>query len=90
MKLAEIIDAVEAGKTVHWSNAGYTVIKDRIGQYLIAYMPGTSRENYIGLTHRDGATLNGAAHEFYIATKPPTERDASLGRKNNPGIANPF
>lgn len=90
MTLAEIKAAVDAGSTVHWENSSYTVIKDSLGQYLIAYMRGTSRENFIGLTHRDGETLNGCPHQFYIADHPPTEGDARLGRANRPGIANPY
>jgi hypothetical protein len=70
MTLDEIKTAVRAGKTVHWSNAGYTVIEDSIGQWLIAFLPGTSHENYIGLTWRDGITLNGKPEQFYIQLDP--------------------
>lgn len=66
MTLEEIKAAVDAGKTVHWANDGYRVIKDRIGQYLIAYGEGTSYANYIGLTWVDGVTLNGKPSEFYL------------------------
>ena len=62
MKLNEIKEAVEQGKTVHWCNDLYTVIKDeKCNRFLI-----TCCENYIGLTHKDGVTLNGKEEEFYI------------------------
>jgi hypothetical protein len=62
MTLDEIKAAVEAGKTVHWSNEGYTVIKDSLGQWLIVHKDMT-----IGLTWRDGVTMNGEPEEFFIA-----------------------
>ena len=66
MKLQEIKAAVMAGKTVHWSNSSYVVIyATKIDQFLIHC---TSNDNYIGLTHRDGVTMNGAADEFYTAS----------------------
>ena len=67
MDLSEIKAAVDAGQTVHWSNEGYTVIKDSAGQYLIAWRRGKPGENFIGLTHRDGVTLNGRPDQFYRA-----------------------
>lgn len=70
MTLDQIKAAVEAGKTVHWTNTSYQVIKDSINQWLIAYNRGGSRENYIGLTWQDGVTLNGKEEEFYIAGSP--------------------
>ena len=39
MTLDEIKAAVDAGQTVHWANTGYVVHKDRLGQYLITYVP---------------------------------------------------
>jgi hypothetical protein len=66
MTLAEIKSAIEEGKTVCWTNEAYRVIKDKIGQYLIGYNIGGRGENYIGLTWRDGVTLNGKEEEFYI------------------------
>lgn len=62
MTLAEIKAAVDEGKTVHWSNTAYTVIKDRNGRYLVAY-----GSNYIGLTWGDETTLNGKPEEFFLA-----------------------
>jgi hypothetical protein len=63
MTLDQIKAAVESGKTVCWSNDGYRVIKDSIGQWLVHYTP---TNNYWGLTHQDGTTVNGKPHEFFI------------------------
>lgn len=52
----EIRAAVDAGKTVYVGNKAYVVIKDNIPQYLI-YCAMTNY--YVGLTWRDGKTLNG-------------------------------
>lgn len=70
MSLADIKAAVEAGYTVHWANTAYEVIKDSIGQWLVAYERGTSRACYWGLTHIDGVTVNGKPSEFFVVTKP--------------------
>lgn len=56
MTLAEIKAAVDGGQTVQWANAGYRVIKDRLGQYLVIYIPNGSA---IGLTDRCGDRING-------------------------------
>ena len=64
MTLDEIKAAVDAGQTVHWANTGYVVHKDRLGQYLITYVPNGS---CIGLTDRGGHRLNGKEAEFFIA-----------------------
>lgn len=66
MTLNEIKQAVESGKTVHWSNEGYTVIKDSIGEWLIAWNHNGKDANYIGLTWVDGKTMNGKPEEFFI------------------------
>jgi len=42
MNIAEIKAAVDAGKSVYWSNAGYVVRKDILGQYLIIFEPNGS------------------------------------------------
>lgn len=63
MKLNEIKAAVDAGKTVCWSNSGYRVIKDSKGQYLIKCLMNNSM---IGLTWMDGVTLNGEEKDFYV------------------------
>lgn len=61
MTLKEIKQAVDEGKVVHWSNDGYTVIKDKKGQYLIKF-----QDHYYGLTHHDNRTLNGREDQFYL------------------------
>jgi hypothetical protein len=67
MSLDEIKAAVDAGQTVHWHHEGYTVIKDNLGQYLIGYNIGGPRENYTGLTWRDGKTFDYDPADFFIA-----------------------
>jgi len=64
MTIQEIKAAVDSGKTVHWSNTGYVVIKDRCGHY---YIKCVSNDSYIGLTWTDGTTLNGKEAEFFLA-----------------------
>jgi hypothetical protein len=66
MNLQQIKSAIEEGKTVCWANEAYQVIKTKSGNYLIGYNIGGRGENYIGLTWRDGETLNGKEEEFYI------------------------
>lgn len=63
MKLQEIKDAVESGKTVCWKSKIYKVVRDNVGQWLIRC---TINDNYISLTHKDGVTMNGNEDEFYI------------------------
>ncbi len=67
MNLAEIKDAIDKGKKVFCYTTSYQVVKDKIGQYLIGYDIGGRSENYIGLTWRDGITLNGKESDFFIA-----------------------
>ena len=63
MTLAEIKAAVSRGEWVYWSNPGYHVFRDNIGQWLICYMPN----GYcVGLTHADGVTLSGDESDFHI------------------------
>lgn len=66
MNIENIKTAVDAGKIVHWANTGYVVSKDRLGQYLIVYLPNGSA---IGLTNRAETRLNGAEGDFYIADR---------------------
>ncbi len=62
MNVEQIKQAVDDGKKVYWTNCGYQVVKDDIGQYFITY----KHNNYcIGLTWRDGVTLNGEESDFY-------------------------
>lgn len=64
MNLSEIKQAVEAGKTVHWSSRAYRVVKDSVGQWLIVC---DLNNHVIGLTWRDGVTMNGAEKNFFVA-----------------------
>lgn len=63
MTLNEIKYAVEKGRSVHWANDGYSVIKDKHGQYLVIF---ERNQSAIGLTWQDGITLNGKESDFYI------------------------
>lgn len=63
MTLLEIKQAISEGKRAYWSNKGYRIIQDNKGQYLIIYL---SNEYYIGLTWKDGKTLNGDEKDFFI------------------------
>ena len=96
MTLDDIKAAVDAGQTVHWANTGYVVHKDRLGQYLITYVPNGS---CIGLTDRGGHRLNGKETEFFIAqSKDAAENPGRQSRSNGqkwgaaPGraVAHPF
>ena len=69
LTLDQIKQHVRDGKRVHWMNPAYTVILDSVGQWLIAYRHGHSNANYIGLTWRDGVTMNGDPADFYLADK---------------------
>ena len=64
MTLQEIKDAVLAGKTVHWATKAYVVVHDEIGQWLIKCL---INDSCIGLTWRDGVTMNGNENEFFVA-----------------------
>lgn len=64
MTLTEIKAAVDAGQTVHWANEGYTATKDRFGQYQIVFAANGST---IGLTWKDGVTMNGKPEDFFLA-----------------------
>lgn len=64
MTLQQIKGAIALGLSVKWSNDGYDVIQDSLGQYLIKYRPNGF---CIGLTHSDGITLNGEESQFYVA-----------------------
>ena len=79
MTLEDIKAAVDAGQTVHWVNTGYVVHKDRLGQYLIIYVPNG---NCIGLTDRGGQRLNGDEAEFFIARSE--DHEDNLGRQSRP------
>ena len=63
MTLDEIKSAVDQGQIVNCQNSLYTVIKDKLGRYLIKC---STNDDCIGLTWLDGATLNGKPEHFYI------------------------
>lgn len=67
MTLEEIKSAVKSGKTVHWVNSLYIVICDRFDEWFVKCR---SNGHYIGLTWRDGVTMNGAPEQFFIAESP--------------------
>jgi hypothetical protein len=62
MTLEEIKTAIDSGKRVHWASTNYNVIRDDVGQYLIVCV---SNSYCIGLTWKDGKTLNGKESEFF-------------------------
>jgi hypothetical protein len=64
MNIADIKTAVDAGRAVHWSNEGYVVRKDTLGQYFIIFEPNGSA---IGLTDRSGCRLNGLEEDFFLS-----------------------
>jgi hypothetical protein len=66
MTLSEIKTAITEGKRVFHQSANYEVIRDNIGQYLIRCR---SNDYCIGLTWRDGETMNGEENEFFIGGK---------------------
>lgn len=63
MTLEEIKANVLAGKKVYWSNLAYEVVHDKYDQWFIVC---TLNDHAIGLTWRDGVTLNGKEEEFFI------------------------
>ena len=67
MTLQEIQNAVMAGHTVHWENTAYVVeYAPDIDEFLIRC---TLNDSCIGLTWRDGTTMNGREDQFFIAAK---------------------
>ncbi len=66
MNIAEIKTAVDTGTSVHWSNEGYVVRTDTLGQYLIIFEPNGSA---IGLTDRSGGRLNGQEEAFFLSDR---------------------
>ena len=69
MTVEEIKIAVDEGKPVRWSNSLYHVVCDTNGDYLIVCQ--VQGKSAIGLTWRDGKTLNGKEEEFYIEDPTP-------------------
>lgn len=63
MKLEEIKKAVDAGKTVHWCNTGYEVLKDCYSNYYIVY---TLNDSAVGLCRRDNGKLIEDEIDFFL------------------------
>ena len=63
MTVEEIKENVDNGKTVHWASDAYSVVINKGGDYDILCRINDHR---IGLTWRDGITLNGKEEDFYI------------------------
>ena len=67
MKLSEIKNAVNKGLTVCWSNSSYKVVCSHPKSYQTEYLiKCLSNNSCIGLTWRDGITLNGKEKDFFI------------------------
>lgn len=65
MTLQEIQAAVMAGQTVHWENTAYVVkYAPAIDEFLIHCL---LNETSIGLTWKDGVTMNGKEDQFFVA-----------------------
>ncbi len=62
MTLQEIKDAVTEGKTVCWAQDNYIVENWKNGLHIVCQ----NNKNAIGLTHKDGITMNGNEEDFYI------------------------
>ena len=62
MRLDEIKETVKNGKSVYWKNKGYKVITDSKNQWFIKC---EYNDHCIGLTWRDGKTLNGHVDDFF-------------------------
>lgn len=69
MTLSQIKSAIESGKRVFWKTRAYEVLKDPLRdgtfQWLIAYDHKGRNAHYIGLTYRDGVTMNGEELDFF-------------------------
>lgn len=63
MNVQQIKDAVDSGLPVCWRNIAYRVTRDNLGQYHIVF---DRNQHAIGLTWKDGVTLNGQEGDFYI------------------------
>ncbi len=64
MTLQEIKDAIDAGKVVHWVSSLYEITKDCYSKYHICCPVSGA---CIGLTWKDGTTLNGDESDFYLS-----------------------
>tara|TARA_B100001094_G_C17911206_1_gene661293 strand:+ start:161 stop:739 length:579 start_codon:yes stop_codon:yes gene_type:complete len=58
--------AVDSGKTVYWSNSNYQIVISHPRSYQTEYLiKCLDNDSCIGLTWRDGKTLNGKLKDFY-------------------------
>lgn len=62
LTLEKIKAAVDEGKTVCWVNDNYEVEKWADGYNIVC----KHNMNAVGLTHRDGVTMNEKLKDFYI------------------------
>ena len=61
-----IKNAVDSGKTVCWSNSNYQIVISHPRSYQTEYLiKCLDNDSCIGLTWRDGKTLNGKLKDFY-------------------------
>ena len=67
MELAEVKTAVLAGKTVHWASSAYVVTHAGDDAHRGFCIVCIHNDSAIGLTWRDGVTMNGDAEDFYVA-----------------------
>lgn len=65
--IADIQEAVKAGRKVHWENEGYVVGVDMLGQWYIAWQPWSKNPHYVGLFWQDGVTSDYSPEDFYAA-----------------------
>ena len=63
MTLQEIKSAVLAGRTVHWKNGAYDVIRDGVGQWFILCRFNGSLTS---LTWADGVTMSEDPKDFFL------------------------
>ena len=67
MELQKIKNELAKGNRVFWSNKNYEVIQSK---YTLEYLVKCHlNDSYIGLTWRDGVTMNGEQKDFYMETK---------------------
>lgn len=65
MTLEQIKAAIAAGLKVCWKTGSY-VVTGSGSDYLITFGKGSRHENSIGLTWKDGCTMNGDPKDFYV------------------------
>lgn len=63
MNLREIKDALDRGDRVFVGSRLYEVVRDSLGQHFIVCL---ANQYAIGLTHRDGVTLNESESSFFV------------------------